>query len=220
MKPSIRAVCLVVSLASLAASAHAGDIINTFGPGGTFKDAGYVVSGPSAASSSADVDQAAQFTTGGFYYSGIAIALGIYVDDPNNSPFDGRGPVKISINSNTASNLPGSILASATVDADQYKQMTIGATFGSLTLDPNTKYWLVMDGQGAYDGAFEWNDQGITAAAGETAGRSGGGAWSGHSSGDQFAFRVTSRTQVVPEPTTLAALGLGAVTVLRRRKKA
>lgn len=218
MRFSKHSLCLAATLATIAAapSAQAGDIINTFQPSGTFQNAGRVVQGPDV-HNIGDVDQAAQFLTGGFNYSGISIQLGIYVSDPNNSPFDGRGPVKLSINSDSGSDTPGTELASATVNANFFQQGTIGTTFGSLDLLPNTKYWVVMDGQTVFDGAWEFNDNGYK---GTTAGRSDGTPWSNRLNDDQLAFRVVARTQTVPEPASMAALGLGAVAVLKRRKKA
>lgn len=79
--------------------------------------------------------------------------------------------------------------------------------FPSIVLSSGTKYWVeVKPTSGDTWGAWNFNDQGDTRLMSVS-----GGA---PSTADSGAFRVN----VVPEPASMAALGLGAVALIRRRK--
>ena len=210
---TIRAACIVAVLASLALApfAQAGTIYNNLGPGDSFTVFGRVLIGPSA--NGGDVDQATRFTTNGFFHEGINVAAGVYA---NSSPADGRGPVAIQVWTDGGATGPGSLLATNTVNVTAFDKNLISTTFAGLVLSPNTNYWVVLDSQGSFAGAYERNDQGIL---GINAGRSNLGAWSLFSGPNEagYALRVVSRVETVPEPATMAALGLGALAMLRRR---
>lgn len=217
MNISVRSASSLAALAALglAASAQAGEIYNNLGPGNSFSSSGRFLTGPNATTNNF-VDQAARFNTGGHNHEGILVSAGIAVTGP--LPFDGRGPVDIQVWSDGPTG-PASLLASDPYNVTAYNDQLIGTTFGSLTLLANTNYWVVLAPEAGYAGAWRQNDQG---AQGVTAGRTNGGAWNlrDPDPDGMLSLRVVSRVETVPEPATMAALGLGALAMLRRRKRA
>jgi hypothetical protein len=196
------AVALVALLSSaLASSSHATIVFSNFGPGLSFPDVGRLLQGP-LVGNIADVDQAAYFINGPFTTFVTDVKLGIYVDSPTNSPFDGRGPLDIIIASD-AGGLPGAALNTTSLNPNTFLSQIADAPIGaSVILAPNTKYWIIADAKGTFDGAWEDNPIGDHAA---DAGRSNNGPWSLHSANDlRRVFQVEGRT--IPEPTFLGLL--------------
>lgn len=194
-----------VVLLALAISADGAIVFNNFGPGDTFADFGLILQGESVGTI-ANVDQAAAFTVGSNSYSLTSVSLGISVDTPPNT---GTGPLDIIIASD-ASGLPGSALKTYSLNVNTTgKQIVTGSGGSAFTLDANTKYWVIADARGTFNGA--WNDNTI-GDIGPSAGRSNNGPWSlqSTSSVNHFAFRVEG--QVVPEPASgMVLLGLVVV---------
>jgi len=99
-----------------------------------------------------------------------------------------------------------------------FGQQTLSASGGSLVLDANTDYWVIMNGQGTFDGAFEQNSQGDNSPS---AGRSGTppGAWTLHAGEPNFAIQVDGRALAsTPEPGSIALLGGGVLALLAGRR--
>src|SRR6201999_3812669 len=101
-------VLVALAVSVFTPGAHATIVFSNFGPGLSFPDVGRVLQGP-LVGNIADIDQAASFINGPFTTVVTDVKLGIYVDSPTNSPFDGRGPLDIIIASD-AGGLPGAAL--------------------------------------------------------------------------------------------------------------
>ena len=200
----------ILSLLAIAPEAMAGTIYDNLGPGDSFGLGGRLLQGPDV-NTIGDVDQAARFNTGGFFHEGIEVSVGINVT--------GLGPIAIQLWSDDGATGPLSMLATDTYTPELFGEQLVQRTFGTLMLTPSTNYWVVLDGLTVFDGAWNRNS---TGANGVTAGRTAGNPWNiRNPDGDgMLSLRVVSRVQTVPEPTSIAALGLGAVAFLRRRKKA
>src|SRR3954453_24117271 len=141
---------LVALIVCLSSAARADVVFDNFGPGMTYDIAGRLIQGESV-NNIGNVDQAASFTTGPNEVFVTDVKLAIYVDSPANSPFDGRGPLDISIASDAAG-LPGAALDTRTLNVNTYLYQVVGASFGgALHLNPNTKYWIIADGKTTFD---------------------------------------------------------------------
>ena len=145
------------------------------------------------------------------------VKLGIYVSSPANSPFDGRGPLDIILASD-ASGLPGAALHTTPLNVQTYLGQVVTASMGgSVQLAPNTKYWIIADAKGTFDGAWEYNP---INDFGPVAGRSNNGPWNLQNPNDpRLVFQVEAR--LVPEPGCLAMLipVLSALGFNRRRRE-
>ncbi len=211
--------CVAVAFAALlssaiASSSHAAIVFSNFGPGLSFPDSGRVLQGESVGNI-ANIDQAASFINGPFTTFVTDVKLGIYVDSPTNSPFDGRGPLDIIIASD-AGGLPGAAIQTISLNPNTFLTQIADAPVGaSVTLAPNTQYWIIADAKGTFDGAWENNP---INDHGPTAGRSNNGPWSLHSANDpRMVFQVEGRT--IPEPATATILGIALAGSLSLRRK-
>ena len=74
-----------------------------------------------------------------------------------------------------------------------------------MQLAPNTKYWIIADAKGTFDGAWEFNP---INDFGPVAGRSNNGPWNLQNANDpRLVFQVEAR--FVPEPSCVALLVTG-----------
>jgi hypothetical protein len=204
--------------AATVSESQADIIFSNFGPGMSFPVVGRILQGE-AVGNIANIDQAASFINGPSTAFVTDVKLGIYVDSPTNSPFDGRGPLDIIIASD-AGGLPGAALHTTSLNPNTYLSQIADASIGgSVQLAPNTKYWIIADAKGTFDGAWEYtplND------FGPVAGRSNNGPWNLHNPNDpRLVFQVEARIAAVPEPGCIALLvpGLAAMICNRRRKR-
>ena len=200
----MRSAVMFFLMAFATSSAFADVVYNNLGPGDTFSAGGRILTGPDNISFS-DINQAASFSVGPTAHYLTDVVLGLGVRDTPASPF-----VPSSVNVVVAddnSGAPGAVLLtmpySITTPGDQ--AITVQDA-GSVLLAANTNYWVIADAQGAFDGAWRFNNQG---AFGLTAGQSSGNAWNLRPDDEMYALRVNGNP-AVPEPTTLllAVLGL------------
>ncbi len=91
---------------------------------------------------------------------------------------------------------------------------SISNTNSAVSLTAGSKYWLQLaPGSGSFSGGWNINDQNISNRV--FVSQSGSGFYFNQRVG---AYRVT--TGVVPEPASMAALGLGAFALIRKRRRA
>jgi hypothetical protein len=202
-------VCLLgVALVTPVASGAV--VFNNFGPLNAFGNSGRLVQGPDV-NTIGDVDQAVKFTVGaGKPFDLTSASLGIYAVS---SPAIGTGPVAVQLAADSAG-LPGAVLASTTVNVNATGKQMITANFPGLQqLNANTSYWVIMNGQTTFDGAWYYNSTGDT---GPTAGRSDGFPWNLHADNTRMALRVEGN--VVPEPA-MAGLVCTAIALVGRRRR-
>jgi len=184
----------------------------------SFPDVGRILQGESVGNI-ANVDQAASFITGANEVFVTDVKLGIYVDSPTNSPFDGRGPLDIII-ATDAAGLPNAALGTRTLNVNTYLGQVVDASFGgAVHLDPFTKYWIIADAKTTFDGAWEYNP---INDFGPVAGRSNNGPWSLQNANDpRLVFQVSGRLGV-PEPASMGILatlvGMGCFGARKKRR--
>jgi hypothetical protein len=203
--------------AATAVRSQADIIFSNFGPGLSFPVVGRILQGE-LVNNIGNIDQAASFINGPTTAFVTDVKLGIYVDSPENSPFDGRGPLDIIIASD-AGGLPGAALHTTSLNPNTYLSQIANAPIGgSVQLAPNTKYWIIADAKGKFNGAWEFNP---TGDFGPVAGRTNNGPWSLQNANDpRLVFQVEARLGI-PEPNCLALL-IPAIALLaanRRRRK-
>jgi hypothetical protein len=200
-----------MSLGVILCSELRADILfSNFGAGNTFGNSGLLLQGPDV-HTIGDVNQAAQFMMGptGAFLTGAD--LGISAGGPGPS----TGPIDVVLATDVGG-LPGVGLQHSLVNVTTTGKQIISAGFpGTLLLAANTKYWVIADAEGMFDGGWNFNTTGDT---GPTAGQSEGNPWSLHNPEQRFAFRVEGR--LIPEPAsvTLVIGGLMGVVACRRRR--
>ncbi len=197
MKTLVRAAILSSLLALAAASAHALDTYSSLGPSGAYKpNNAYVVSGPLSFRFVATATGALSGFSGALNDSGVPVsyALRFYADGPSTT----RGALIASTTGSTTGAVYGttdSALASA-------------AIAGGPSIVANSAYWVEV----APRYGIMWN----ISIVGTTGRSFSNDAYFDGQPTPAFSVQVNP----VPEPATIAALGLGAVVMLRRRHKA
>jgi len=196
----------LISLALLTAAMASADVsFSTFGAGDSFNGGlGYGISTPTSGLgldsflgqqfTSATSGDLSAISVATFLVNGSGdITLGIYADD-------GTGHMGVPLGTWNV-NTPASPSAISTFSIAP-----------GISLSAGQKYWLGMSGNNDTWAAWLFNDHGATGLLAPN--------FSGPStfSGTLSAFRI--ETQAVPEPTTIAALTLGAAGLLCRRKRA
>lgn len=212
---SLFGIALVALLSSaIATTSHATIVFSNFGAGLSFPDFGRVIEGESVGNV-ANIDQAASFINGPYTTFVTDVKLGIYMDSPTNGPFDGKGPLDISIAPDNGG-LPGIPIFTKTLNPTTYFTSVADASVGaSVALAPNTQYWIIADGKTTFDGGWEFNP---TNDYGPVAGRSNNGPWSLQNANDpRLVFQVEGRT--IPEPATTSIAGIALAAALCRRAK-
>lgn len=122
----------------------------------------------------------------------------------------GSGALSIGFYADSGNDV-GAELASWSITASGQTTYTLDAPAG-IALVQNSKYWVGLIAQD--DSYLAWN-YAVTPVQGRYAVNYD--LQNGTVSGEQSAFRVD--TQAVPEPASMAALGLGAAAFFRRRRR-
>jgi hypothetical protein len=158
---------------------------------------------------------AQSFTTDGANNTLASITLPIYEWQP-----DGGFSVRL-YDSTGISGGPGTRLL--TLDGNDNPTTTGNYTYkGTLALSPNTTYWVEADVNPAFDSKYEWDVTQDTPAVGSSLGfahtADGGSTW-GQVSGDYMRLQVSVNPTIIPEPSSLAFLAVGALGLLLRRQR-
>lgn len=198
---------LIGALMGCSAGVARGDVLfSSLGPGDSFDNSGgRVVTGENYVSFG-NVDQAMPFTTGNSAAVLTSVEIGVY-----HSSGDDSTDVFLM---NNGGNVPGTtVLASMSINnIGTFPAVLRTATpGGSVQLDPNTTYWIVLDAHNDADLAWCFDTIGINGYAG----RSGNppGAWNPEPNDQAMAMRINGR--LIPEPAALSFLA--ALPLLRRR---
>ncbi len=197
----------VLALATAALSAHALDAFNNLGPAPasySTPNQGLVID--------VRTSQGPQFTamaTGAL--TGFQIAM-------NNNDRNGPEAYALSLYADSGSNTLGSLLGtySGMSTGVDYRTTTsalssVAAPGAGVTIQSGAKYWLVAS-TAVSDGELAWNASLTGVGPRYLNGR--------YDTLNTPAFSVQVTPQPTPEPATFAALGLGALAMLRRRKRA
>ncbi len=130
----------------------------------------------------------------------------------------------LTLHEDSGSDKPAAVIGTFT-NPSSYSLGIANYTFeGSFLVQPSTKYWIQLSGVGASNQRdFDWKGSfpaqtpsGDWSHAGSRFTDDGGQSWANSVILNTYEIKATA----VPEPATMAALGLGVLAVVRRRKGA
>lgn len=209
--PTLLTLSAVLVAGAAGGLTEAAVIFSNLGPGDSFSSTGRIVQGPSVGTIG-DVNQGSTFTVGPSNAFLTSVSLGVHVDGPPNT---GTGPIDVMIAAD-AGGSPGAILRTLSANLGVAgEQLVTLPDDGSLELTAGATYWVLMDGEGGFDGAWRFND---TGDVGLTAGQTEPNPWNVRIDDDRYALRVEGRLGV-PEPTAVVLALLGAVAAGTARRR-
>ena len=191
----------------LASSASAQLAFTSFGPGDTFNTgSGATISGDTSVPG--PWTQASQFTSAETGIVDVVRVASFYVL--------GNGNTNIQLLDDNNDLIGNWFLGFGYTDTDGNSHIhSVTNPFDNVVLNAGQKYWMRMYTDDP-DGWFAWNFS--TTANGRVAwSQDSGTTWNYADNASLMAFDVNLRP--VPEPATMAALGLGVVGLLARRRK-
>lgn len=192
----MKAISCGILTVALAVSAHADLAYSSFGPGDSFNvSSGWSIGG------SIEQRVAFQFTSAS---TGVlaSVEFAYFTGAP--------GTLNVELFEDSSDTIGNQMVVWGTSPSGPIT--TLNNVFPSVALTAGNKYWLQVSGvtsTGA-NGGWNLNDQNLFSNAyyWSTSG-------SGYTSLQTSAFRVNT----VPEPASMAALGLGALALVRKRRK-
>jgi hypothetical protein len=191
----------------LAGSANAQLAFSSFGPGDTYNTgSGATISG--ATSIPGPWTQASQFTSAATGIVDVVRVATFFVT--------GNGNTNIQLLNDNNDLIGNWFLGFGYTDTESNSHIHSATNpFDNVVLNAGQKYWMRMYTDDP-DGWFAWNYS--TTTNGRVAfSQDGGSNWSYADNATLMAFDVNLRP--VPEPASMAALGLGVVGLLARRRK-
>lgn len=212
----MRYILVLASLAAIVTAAHADDAYSNFGPNNL---------SDSSLRSGIGANSLFYFSSDGFQFtptiSGTVTSLTAAI---HNSTASGTIPFTLALYSDSGSNTVGTQLgswaatAATATDADDSTNSVAVASASGVSLTAGTTYWLVATNPDSNKAnALSWNS--AVSYSGSLSDHLRYYVRNGTPSYSTGLGAFSVQVAPVPEPTTIAALGLGLVTILRRRRR-